>query len=225
MGSGESAERAAFSPQVSAGHYATASYNAKSRYQSFAEQIAETLALKPSSVLEVGIGNGFLTRTLRAAGVTVTAVDFDSSLQPDIVASVESLPLEADSVDVAVCFEVLEHLPFERLPAAMGELARVARNWVFLSVPDARPSLRFELARGWSTRKPLRWQIDGNPLRRPPLHVFDGEHHWEIGKRETPESAVIAAMSIPGLALERHYRLHQHPYHHFFLFRKTRSAL
>jgi len=208
-------------PQVEAHHYHNSDYNSKNRYYSFAEQIVETFALSPASVVEIGIGNGFLTRALREAGVRVTAVDFDAALRPDLVASVDALPLESGSHDAALCFQVLEHLPFDRVPAAMRELARVASRWVYISVPDARPSIRFEAARGWSVRKPLRWHLHGNPLRRPREHVFDGQHYWEIGKRATPESAVIAAMSVKGLALERHYRLHPFPYHHFFLFRKT----
>ena len=55
---------------------------------------------------------------------------------PDLtinVGSVYDLQYEADSFDLVVCMEVLEHL--ERPEAALEELCRVSRRWLLLSVP------------------------------------------------------------------------------------------
>lgn len=55
-------------------------------------------------------------------------LDFDPSADGrlvDIQASVTDLPLDTDSVDVMVCYHVLEHVPDDR--AAMREIARALR--------------------------------------------------------------------------------------------------
>lgn len=208
--------------QVPPAHYRPTEYDTKQRCFSYVEQIAETMRLAPKRVVEVGIGNGFLTRALRAYDVQVTTVDFDGSLRPDVVASVDALPLPSGFADVSLCFEVLEHLPFDRFSTALSELARVTCEWVFISVPDCRSSIRFELARGWQAPAAIRGMLNGYPLQRPKPHVFDGQHYWEIGKAETPVSRVIEGIGRAGLELIRHYRLHLNPYHHFFLMRKVR---
>jgi SAM-dependent methyltransferase len=208
-------------PQVSAEHYAQTAYQSRERYYSYVEQIVETSALRPASAIEVGVGFGFVTQALRSLGIQVTTVDFARDLNPDIVASVESIPLPDDSADVSLCFQVLEHLPFERFSVAVQELARVSKQWVFLSLPDARPALKFEFVRGMGRNaQKRRWMLNSNPLRRPVAHVFDGQHYWEVGKRETPLPAVLNAITDTGLVLEKHYRLYANPYHYFLLVRK-----
>ena len=55
-------------------------------------------------------------------------LDFDPAADGrlvDLQASITDLPLRTDSVDVMVCYHVLEHVPDDR--AAMGEIARVLR--------------------------------------------------------------------------------------------------
>ncbi len=134
--------------QIASETYQTAGYQHKWRLYSFVEQIHETLQLHPRRVMEVGIGNRFTTQALQSAGVEVTTVDFDADLKPDIVASVRDIPLPDACVDVSLCFQCLEHLPFEQFIPALRELARVSREYVFLSIPDCRPHFRLEIARG-----------------------------------------------------------------------------
>src|SRR4051812_42493359 len=101
-------------PQVTSSHYLPTAYDTKLRYYSYVEQIWETLKLNPKTIVEIGVGNGFLSGILRTHDVELTTVDFDPELKPDIVAGVESIPLPDNSMDVCLCFEVLEHLPFDR---------------------------------------------------------------------------------------------------------------
>ena len=207
--------------QVDTDHYDAAAYNDKPRYYSYVEQIVETGNLKPTSVVEIGIGNGFTTRGLRDLGIAVTTVDFDATLCPDFVASVCSIPLPSGSTDVSLCFEVLEHLPFDQFSIALRELARISREWVFISVPDCRSAIRLEASRGWLPIKTFQRMFSNFPPRKPfPCH-FDGQHYWEIGKLETPETRVLDTIRQSGLQIERHYRLPLNPYHHFFMLKKV----
>jgi SAM-dependent methyltransferase len=105
-------------------------------------------ALSPSSVLDVGCGEGVVTERLaqRLAPASVVGVDagearlkaeWDTRGGPNIsfvAGSAYDLPFAEDSFDVVCCIEVLEHL--ERPRDALGELRRVASRALLLSVPD-----------------------------------------------------------------------------------------
>lgn len=80
-----------------------------------------------------------MTHLLRRAGIEVTTLDLDPALGTDLVGSVSKIPLTDESVDVALCAEVLEHLPWADVQSAVRELARVARKGAVISVPDVTP--------------------------------------------------------------------------------------
>lgn len=81
-------------------------------------------------VLEVGVGCGVFTEALAAAGRKVTAVDINPAFL-DNVASLDAvathlkdatLPLDLGEHDLAICSEVLEHVPRERSQAMLDAL-------------------------------------------------------------------------------------------------------
>jgi SAM-dependent methyltransferase len=126
-------------PQIDASIYRSRAYLTKERICSFWYQFDEVLALEPADVLEVGPGPGMVTRWLREAGFVVSTLDFDEDVEPDVLGSVTSIPLPDESVDVALCAQVLEHLPWADAELALRELARVSRTGVVLTVPDISP--------------------------------------------------------------------------------------
>jgi 2-polyprenyl-3-methyl-5-hydroxy-6-metoxy-1,4-benzoquinol methylase len=81
-------------------------------------------------VLEVGVGCGVFTEALAAAGRRVSAVDINPAFLAN-VASLEAvathlkdatLPLELGEHDLAICSEVLEHVPPDRSQAMLDAL-------------------------------------------------------------------------------------------------------
>jgi SAM-dependent methyltransferase len=108
---------------------------------------ARIVALQPESMLDAGCGEGFVTRILhdRLPGLALVGCDLDptavglaAAANPGAAfaaASLLALPFPDESFDVVGCFEVLEHLPGAMPERALGELARVARRAVVLSVP------------------------------------------------------------------------------------------
>ena len=81
-------------PQPGVEHFSGESYDTKERFISYWHQIHEIISQEPKKVLEVDIGNGFVTRYVREKGWDVTTLDIVSELGPDVTGSVLSMPFE-----------------------------------------------------------------------------------------------------------------------------------
>jgi ubiquinone/menaquinone biosynthesis C-methylase UbiE len=105
-------------------------------------------SLQPTSVLDVGCGEGVVTERLaqRLAPTEVLGVDADEAglkaewetrSAPNLsfaTGSAYDLPFEDGRFDLVCAIEVLEHL--ERPRDALAEMSRVARRALLLSVPN-----------------------------------------------------------------------------------------
>jgi len=207
-------------PQVCTEHYVGHGYISPARFASYAYQIKELLALEPRNVLEVGIGNGLVSYMLRKAGVEVTTLDFDPSLEPDIVASVTDMPVADSSFDVVACFEVLEHLPFQNFIGALRELRRVSSEHVVLSLPDRTRMYTVETVLPKLGRRRFSF---GAPFLPSTDHTFNGEHYWEIGRNGYPLNTVMECLEGSGLEVVRTYRLWENVCHRMFVTRLSQD--
>lgn len=200
--------------QVDPSHYDNMNYDSLKRFCSYWHQIYEVISLKPENVLEIGIGNGFVSNYLRKIGLKVTTCDIDYKLNPDIIASVTDLPIDDNRFDVVACFEVLEHIPFPEVYNAIKELARVSKNKVLISVPDS--SRRYQFLSQVPKMGVLKFLI---PLPRliNKVHVFDGEHYWELSKKGYSLKKFIKLINHCGLEIEKNYRIFENPFHRMFI--------
>lgn len=170
--------------------------------------------MRPKSVLEVGLGNGFVSTFLKRAGIQVTTVDINPNLEPDICAPLNELSIHLDRAhDLVVCCEVLEHMPLEELDTNLDHLRHSGQR-LFLTLPNANRSFGiggFWFIPGFGARRldlsfdiPLTHKLEGGP------------HFWEVGYSN--ECSVRAIK----LKLERRYknvkagRFTLNPYHVFF---------
>jgi SAM-dependent methyltransferase len=116
----------------------------------FMHVLYDTLAqTAPQSVLDAGCGEGFVTRFLRRqnadwrlTGIDVSAeavayarrhADHEAGDARYCCGNLYDLPFDDDAFDTVLCSEVLEHL--DHPDRAFGELHRVARRSVVVSVP------------------------------------------------------------------------------------------
>jgi SAM-dependent methyltransferase len=199
-------------------HYLSEDYDHKGRFMSYWHQASELRAFKPKKVLEIGVGNGFLSGYLRSRGMNVTTVDIDPALKPDITGSVLSLPLADGAFDVVGCFEVLEHLPFEDFPKALSEMRRVCTAGAVISVPDHTPVYRFDV------ELPLIGEIRRlipHPFPRLKPHEFDGTHYWMIGAAQFPLKRVLETIKHSGFRIRGTYRVFEFYGHRFFVLEKV----
>ncbi len=198
--------------QVDRSAYDFFRYCGLDRWASYHYQITEILSVKPSSVLEVGVGDGVTCGYLsRNTEIAYTTVDIADDVGADVIGSITALPFADKSFDVVCAFEVLEHLPFEKLDTSLSELARVARKKVIISVPHFGPPLKFLLKLPFLPEIKIAFKIP-----YPKQHEWNGQHYWELGKR----GCTVARMRrhLEKLfVIEKEYIPFENQYHHFFV--------
>lgn len=206
-------------PQVEPNHYFIEFYDSKERFISYWHQINEIIKLNPKKVLEIGVGNGFVSKYLKERKLNIVTLDIDSRLNPDVVGSVLNMPFKDNSFDVVACYEVLEHLPYENFNRALSEIFRVSNSYAILSLPDVgrvcRLYVQIPKVGAFKRLIPL-------PRIKSQIHKFDGEHYWEIGKEGYPLSKIIRDIQKVGFKIEKTYRIFENPYHRFFIVRKEK---
>ena len=196
-------------------HYLEDAYNTKERFASYWHQINEVLSRNPHDLLEVGIGNGFVNKYLKERRVQATSVDINTELGPDVVADVRELPFEDGKFEMSVCYEVLEHMPYESFLRGLSELRRVSREYVVISLPDITQVYRIFMELpliGW-----FRLMVPKLRLRPKERVGTEHGHFWNIGEKDRPLKKVMGDITEAGFEIEKTYRVFENPFHRFFI--------
>jgi ubiquinone/menaquinone biosynthesis C-methylase UbiE len=130
-------------------------------------------------------------------------MDIDEKLGPDVVGSVTDIPFEENSFELITCFEVLEHLPYSKSLKALGEMRRVSRDSVAISIPDWGHIFWVEIKMPFWGK--CEWRIEFDrivPLKDPRT---EAEHFWEL-KKDLKEI---------GYKLGHTYKVKEMPSHRF----------
>lgn len=105
--------------------------------------LSETRSAIPGdvkTVLDAGCGDGrFANRVAKVFEVTALDYSVAALLQvqvPKVCGDLTRLPFANGSFDLALCSQVLEHLPDTMFGVALAELKRVARKYVLVTVPN-----------------------------------------------------------------------------------------
>ena len=182
---------------------------------SLSHQINEIHKLRPKSILEIGIGNGFTSSFLRRAGYRVTTVDINQDLEPDICAPLDQVGsiIGGDHFDLVVCCEVLEHMPLQEFKSNLDHLGNLGRR-LFLTLPNYRASVGL----GGLLRLPklgariFDWTID-----IPRKKKLDAEHFWEVGSEDkTSLKAIVSDLKCRYISVEVK-KMPLNPYHIAFI--------
>jgi SAM-dependent methyltransferase len=205
-------------PQVRPEQYFQQAYDTKKRFLSYWYQIDAIRRLNPEKVLEVGIGNKFVSDYLQQRNYDVTTMDIDIALSPHLTASVIALPFGAKTFDLVACYEVLEHLPYELFVQALSDIYRVSSKHVVFSVPDRNHLLSCRVSIPLIGEK--EFFISIQRLIRLKKPKIEGEHFWEIGVREFTLNRLINDIEATGYIIFKTYRLFEYPSHRFFILRK-----
>jgi ubiquinone/menaquinone biosynthesis C-methylase UbiE len=199
--------------QVDKEKYSFGKYTNLQRWSSYWYQVDEILKCKPESVLEVGVGDNFLSNYLKNnTEIKYKSLDIAEDLNPDIVGSVDEIPVESNTFDLVCAFEVLEHLPYEKFQIALKEMMRVSKKHVIISLPHWGRHFSFEFRLPYF--KKIRWQYKMNLF--PIAHKFDREHYWEMGKREYSLNKIKNDINLSGFKITKDFMPFYSPYNHFF---------
>ena len=165
----------------------------------------------------MGKGSGLPTVLLERQGFEVTTLDIQLQLSPTVVGNVRRIPFRNCAFDLAVCCQVLEHLPRECLIPALQQLRCVVRHGLVLSLPDCgRYSTVFSLLASPVLRGKEMLTLPHLPRKTPKL---DSEHFWEINMAGHRLCDVQRDIDQAGFTTERTFRVWEIPYHRFWRLR------
>lgn len=108
-------------------------------------RIERTISVVPKgiqSLVDLGCGNGVFLNSLKQQRPELELIGMDRSLSAlkyvrtkTIQGDLHNLPFESGGFDCASCLEVIEHLPIAYYEKALSEIARIASQYVIISVP------------------------------------------------------------------------------------------
>ncbi|WP_145455812.1 class I SAM-dependent methyltransferase [Gimesia panareensis] len=196
--------------------YFSEKYFQRTQLFSQAAQLHEIYQFHPKSILEIGPGNGLVSAFLRSAGFHVDTFDINQDLNPTFVGSVLELEnqIAPKCYDLVVCCEVLEHLPFEDLPQALSQLARVARKSVLITLPQAK---KWFFSLGGFLQFPsckTYWFSFTPSFGR--THPIYKNHHWEVGWKKRHSIPELRRLMEKEFVVEQVREEPMKPYHLFF---------
>lgn len=199
--------------------YYSDGYFKRAQLRSLSEQIALVYESGAKRLLEVGLGNGFVSSFLKRSGMSVTTMDVNPNLEPDIVASVANLNQYFDSkeFDCLLCCEVLEHLPFDQFEGIVCEMARVTSRHLIISLPL---TTRQVLKCGFSFKfLKFKERFLGFRIRLPKRKIYAG-HHWELGSSDYCSLGNVVSLLREHFPKVTHQMGERDYYHMFFICEK-----
>ena len=193
---------------------------------SYRLQVKTLLDLNPSSCLELGPGEHF-TRKMLCDKMEYKTADLFGD--PDFKIDFRQLRegfLER-KFDVVCAFQVLEHLPLNKLAGNLMALRSVSSSWVLISLPyyrfgfslslnvhlGQRKNYGFDVARYWPYfKKPNR------KYRQEYMELYPwAVHYFELGRGGVSDATIEAAGQAASLNLVKKFDS-KNPFHRFFLF-------
>jgi SAM-dependent methyltransferase len=134
-----------FSAEYYQHHCGEIPYTDKNVWSAHFGRLADRIVaeLQPQSVVDIGCGFGYLVGALRERGVDAQGFDISAYAMGQLPPSAVGHCWQADLLtpplrhyDLAVCIEVFEHLPAEKLPMAVENLCNSADRLLFSSSPN-----------------------------------------------------------------------------------------
>ncbi len=201
--------------QVDKKHYNFDKYGHVERFASYYYQLKEVLKCNPKSILEVGVGDKVFGNYVKEnTNIKYASLDIAKDLHPDIIGSVFDIPCGDGAYDVVCCFEVLEHVSYSDVQKALSELTRVAKKAVIISVPHFGPRTQFFLKLPFLPEIKFALKV---PWKRE--HIFNGEHHWELGKKDFPADNFKKLVRKYG-KIVNDFIPFENQFHHFYVIYK-----
>ena len=200
-------------------------YDSKRRFLSYWHQIEEARKIKPESSLEIGVGNKFTSDYLKKRDFNITTLDHNPHLKPDTVGSVLNIPFKRNAFELVMCYEVLEHMPFDKFRTALGEIKRVSKKYALISLPEKNKIYFLNL------RLPILGKIEKQIEISLPEFLksevsepdYVRGHYWEIGKKDHSLEEIKRVIREVGFSIKKTYTPIENPKHRFFVLKNVKN--
>jgi hypothetical protein len=178
------------------------------------QQVHDIHTLSPADIIEIGIGNGFTSTFLRVAGYDVTTADVNSKLRPDICAPLADIQAAVGErqFNLAVCCEVLEHMPWEQFESSIAVLRKLSPN-LYLTLPNYNKFFGFS---GYFDVPRVRQLINIGAYLPIPRKISE-EHFWEVNSSSTTSVDAIKSILRRYYSNVRTYNYRLNTYHRAFV--------
>ena len=211
-------EEKPFGLQRNHNYYISSKYLSPKRMSSYGLQYRLAINTNCSTFLNIGSANWILTTFLTQQGKYVVELDIDNATNPSVLGLLPYLPFEDSSFEVVMCFQVLEHLPFNLLANCMNELRRITSHYIIISLPDQTLTIYEKIKR-------FIYILIHNPKN---LYLFnkkfiDQEHFWELGINGVSFDNIKKISEDLKINITSHFRNNLFDYHHFILLEKMNS--
>jgi 2-polyprenyl-3-methyl-5-hydroxy-6-metoxy-1,4-benzoquinol methylase len=199
--------------------YYSDAYFSQNQLFSLGQQVHEVWQTRCQELLEIGKGNGFVSEFLRRSGLSVTTLDVNASLQPDIVGDIDQLDsiFSEKSFECVLCAEVLEHIPFSKFESSVRLLRKHTNSTCIITLPRCDPPetylINVKVRLPWIGERSLRVK---DFLQHTNNTIYAG-HHWEINCEYHCSLESIRDIMRRYFELVNDYRFELNPYHHFFI--------
>jgi 2-polyprenyl-3-methyl-5-hydroxy-6-metoxy-1,4-benzoquinol methylase len=208
-------------------HYCNREYMRPERLLSYIDQLAIISKLSEPSdkILEVGKGNGYLSHYVSIYfNQSVKTVDIVSDLNPDFCVDISSREFSLPEIfDNGICFEVIEHIEWEKLSTVVENLRKYVRKYLIISIPEANFILQFKIKRLFFKYIPLNLTLSILRFLRNKKSILTG-HFWEIrifcSKRKITGNILINEI-FGTQNIRSHYRERYFPGHHFIVLEES----
>lgn len=196
--------------------YFNEQYFKRKQFESLVSQLVEVVKLTPINVLEIGVGNGFVSSFLKSSGIKVTTFDINRNLNPDVIGNVIEIDkyFQPNSFDLILCAEVLEHIPFEYFELSLKKISIISSANVLITLPRRH---RILLDLRLFFKIPFIKQIVINIFYRiPDRHKWEG-HYWEIDYKPEFSLSNISKLISKHFLIKANYVNEIVRHHQFFI--------
>ncbi|WP_235299267.1 class I SAM-dependent methyltransferase [Portibacter marinus] len=196
--------------------YFSDGYFNRSQIDSLTTQLILVHEKKPSRILEIGPGNGFVSDFLKKGGFEVVTFDINEKLNPTVVGDLTKLNqyFTKNQFDLILCAEVLEHLPFDEFEGIIKQISQISQKWVILTLPNRHKNI-LDLSLSFRIRNQRTKNLNFQ-LRSPSRGVKWEGHFWEINYSKATTIKEIERIISKYLYIDKSYLEPRNRYHHFF---------
>ncbi len=149
--------------------------------------VRELCRMRAKTVLEIGPGEGTVKRVMLPFVETYTTMDINERLGPDVVSDVRiSAPELSGKFDAVIAADILEHIPFPELLAALRNMHEYLApgGHALITIPH-RAWFTFRMSwrdyRHHVLRAPGWFRTLYHRLKGRRENPIDPDHAWEIG--------------------------------------------